>query len=195
MKTIQVSDENYEFLKDCVKELNTQDTRSTRNPIYTVWHEIKEYGIEENFTSDFVYIWDDEEYETIEDLFNAIDFNGYEKELIHAYNVNNDKLIVEYDDYTKQVLKDWLCNTLTSYEVKEMMESLAGNFSTVGVRNTEEQVVNGACFSFFEKDAKDHIELNGHNIRGKTYTYVDSLYRSPRMEKLMNLLKSELVLE
>jgi hypothetical protein len=196
MKTIQVSDENYEFLKECINELNTQDTKCTRNPIYTVWHEVREYGIDENFTSDFVYVWEDEEYETLEELFTYLDENGYEDDLVQMYNDNNEREILNYDEYTKETIKSWFCETLTSYEVETSMELLSDyNFSIVGVRNKDEQVVNGACFSFFEKDAKDHIEMNGHNIKGKKYTYADSLFRSPRMEKLMNLLKSELILE
>lgn len=45
MKTIQIS--------DCIKELKTQDNRCTRQPFYTVWHEVKDYGISEDYSREY----------------------------------------------------------------------------------------------------------------------------------------------
>ncbi|MGD9678138.1 MAG: hypothetical protein AB7V16_07210 [Vulcanibacillus sp.] len=193
MKTIEVSDEVYEFLKECKKELNTQDNRSTRNPIYTIWHKVKEYGISDGYASEHIYLWDDSEYENLEEVFNSLLVDGYESDLLQAYSENNveEKLILEIDEHTVPILKEWFTDKLNEYEVMEFMEELTGNnFSKVGIRWKHEQATNEGCFSFFEKDAEDHIKLNGHNIRGEKYTYADSLYRSPRMEKLMEILNT-----
>ncbi len=191
MKTIEVSDEVYEFLKDCKNELKTQDNRCTRNPIYTIWHKIKEYGISDGYASEHIYVWDDSEYESLEEVFDFLVENEYDSYLLQAYSENNveEKPVIEIDEHTIPILKEWFCDELNNYEVMEFMEELTGNnFSEIGIRWKSEQATNGGCFSFFEKDAEDHIKLNGHNIRGEKYTYADSLYRTPRMEKLMEVL-------
>lgn len=36
MKTIEVTDEQYETLKEMQNELNTQDNRHTRDPMYVI---------------------------------------------------------------------------------------------------------------------------------------------------------------
>lgn len=197
MKTIQVTDEVYEFLKNCKEELNTQDNRCTRNPLYTIWHHIIEYGIADDFSEGEVYIWDDDEFQNLEDLFNFMDNNDYEDLIIKVYNYYNPQVLVEvYNEDTgiKEKVKEWFCDRNNSFEIIDLMSELTSNtFYSVGIRKKQEQVVNGACFSFFEKDAFDHIKMNGHNIKGKTYTYADSLYRTPRMEKLLSILKTELL--
>jgi hypothetical protein len=47
MKTIQITDEEYDFLVKLKHELNTQDNRITANPIFLVQEETKEIGHEE----------------------------------------------------------------------------------------------------------------------------------------------------
>lgn len=54
---INISDETYNFLKNIVSEIETQDNRCTRLPILFIIKEtIKEYGIEEDYGADG-YIW------------------------------------------------------------------------------------------------------------------------------------------
>lgn len=190
MKTIEVSDEVYEFLKDCKNELKTQDNRCTRNPFYTIWHHVKDYGMSEDYGEEYSYIWDEDEFESLEEVFTYMDKNNYEEEILKVYNDNNltDYTLENYEDHREEI-KKWFCDETNSYDVSETMSDITVNvFYRVGIRKREEQVVNGACFSFFEKDAFDHIKLNGHNIKGKKYTYADSLYRTPRMEKLLEIL-------
>ncbi len=194
MKTIEVSDEDYDFLKECVNLLHTQDTRATRSPIYTIHKQEKVYGIDEEYTSKFVYVWEDSEFESLEDVFTFLLENGYEDYLIEFYNeynddgdelsLNDDGEINEEDvgkikelfiDECTGVTEDWLAD---KFDIRQ-----------VGVRLEEVQETDGTCFSFFEQDAFDHLKLNGHNIRGEQiHTYADSLYRSPLMEKLLEFL-------
>lgn len=191
MKTIEVADEVYEFLKECQIELKTQDNRCTRNPIYTIWHKIKEYGLADDYADGFIYVWDDEEYESLVEVFESLIENDDDNTFLDYYNDTEDKVIIGLTDETKAVMKSWFTDDMNEYEVMDFMENYTnGNFSKVGIRWKSEQATNGGCFSFFEKDAHDHLKLNGHNIRGEKYTYADSLYRSPRMEKLMEVLNT-----
>jgi hypothetical protein len=191
MKELQLTEEDYAFLKECVNELHTQDNRSTRNPFYTVWHEVKEYGLDDNYASEHIYLWEEDEFDSLDDVFKFLDENRYEEELIKMYNESTySDYVVEMYEGVRGEIKDWFCDSYNEYAVVSAMERLTdGFFSVVGVRSRTEQVVNGACFSFFEKDAFQHIELNGHNITGKRHTYADSLFRTLRMERLLELLK------
>lgn len=188
MKTINVSDEVYEFLKECKNELHTQDGRATRNPIYTIWHTKEHYGLTDDYASEYKYYWDDSEYESLEDLYDWMDENGYEDDLLSMYNIYNDRKD-NLEEYDKDIIKAWFTDDMNEYEVIEGMESLTGNlFQKIGYSTSYEQVTDGSCFSFFESDANEHLTRNKHNIKGNPYTYVDSLYRSPRMEKLRDTL-------
>jgi len=44
--------------------------------------------------------------------------------------------------------------------------------------------------SFFTRSgAEDYIKINGHNIQGKPYIYVESLYRNHEMQAIKEILK------
>jgi predicted CopG family antitoxin len=69
MKTIEVTDEQYEFLKEAKHLLNTQDNRCTRDPIYCIMEKKRIYGLSEDYSSDYVWARDDIEFKTIKNLF------------------------------------------------------------------------------------------------------------------------------
>lgn len=93
MKTIEVSDEMYDFLIDVAKKIKTQDNRGTAKP-YFFQVQTKEQvavpegcGIEAWFYDDFTIETDDEINEKISDLKNVSieevkSMKDYEKELI-----------------------------------------------------------------------------------------------------------------
>ena len=200
MKTIEVSDEAYEFLKECQNEIKTQDNRATRNPIYTVWQKKREWGIDPDFSEGAEFIWDDMTF-TREDIIPYLYENGYQEELanilkeIEAMDIDcpdSSKEILTEEDVKK--IEDYFKDMMNSeYELASLLSEYVNSYiHSVGYRVEDHQVVNGTCFSFFEKDAYDHIKTNGHNISGEKHTYADSLYRAPRMEKLLEILKSEM---
>jgi hypothetical protein len=196
MKTIQVSDEDYEFLKDCVNELKTQDNRSTRSPIYTIWKTQKRYGVDKDYTSDIEYIWDGDTFESLEEIIKYLDENEYDKELLQLLNTiyydsdDSDKVFTEWNDEAKAELNAYVEEGTYDSDIEDFLNEKFDIYS-VGITTEDVQVTDGACFSFFEKDALEHLQNNRHNIKSKkAYTYADSLYRSPRMEKLLTMLNN-----
>jgi len=190
MKTIQVSDEDYEFLKDCVNKLKTQDNRSTRSPIYTIWKTNKVYGVDEDYGGQKAYIWDDDEFESLLDIFTYLKENECEEDLLKLLNILSVEQYAEWNEEAYKELEDYF--TLGNYD-EEIEEFFHDEYEIYPIyfRKEDVQVVNGACFSFFEKDAIEHLQMNRHNIESeKAYTYADSLYRSPRMEKLLTMLNN-----
>jgi hypothetical protein len=188
MKTITVSDEQYSFLRECVSLLKTQDNRCTRNPIYTIYSTKTIYGIDSQYSSEEVFIWEDTSY-TKEELLEFFIDNGYRDDLLKWYAefIGKNDISLIFEDSISEIRKAFI--ETESYELEEFL-----NKYDIIITNTfeeDQQVVGGTCYSFFEQDAFDHIKMNKHNIAGKNvHTYADSLYRTPRMEKLLELLKN-----
>lgn len=61
---VELKQETYDFIKNLVHEIETQDNRSTRLPIlYVIKETIREYGIEEDYGADgFEWVKDSETY-------------------------------------------------------------------------------------------------------------------------------------
>ena len=80
---IEIKQETYDFLKNMMHEIETQDNRSTRLPIlYVIKETIREYGIEEDYRTDgFEWIKDDESYtwdEVIESVREQIEDDSFD---------------------------------------------------------------------------------------------------------------------
>jgi len=61
---VELKQETYDFIKNLVREIETQDNRSTRLPIlYVIKETTREYGIEEDYGADgFEWVKDSETY-------------------------------------------------------------------------------------------------------------------------------------
>jgi len=205
MKTLELSDELYDFLKECQEKMKTQDNRCTRNPIYTIWHKVKEYGFDGDYASDFGFYWNDDFFHSSKELLEFLYDNCYEDELENVYKeVMEDDMAkeedfveaLEIDRKTLSKLTDYVEKEIPKNDLEDLFQTLVSeDIKFVYYRKKAEQVHNGGCFSFFEEDAFDHIKMNKHNISGEPYTYADSLYRAPRMEKLMKALKEDIIFE
>lgn len=89
MKTIQVTDEEYDFLVKLKHELRTQDNRSTANPIFLVQEEIKvisneEYGCSDGYDIVEKVTGDYSTYETKCEAYRDLLEMGYGKEDIRG---------------------------------------------------------------------------------------------------------------
>lgn len=84
MKTIQISDQDYDFLKDIIHELNTQDERFTRNPVFLVQELNKVPTSEDYFTDGVQYVedvtGDHAVYETLIEAYRDLLESGYSKD-------------------------------------------------------------------------------------------------------------------
>lgn len=189
MRTITLTEEQYSFLKECNLLLKTQDTRCTRNPIYTIHATKRIYGIDSEYSYNKVYIWDGDAY-TKEELWNFFVSNGYEDDLLAWYN-NNSGIYNSSETFEdcKEGIKNVFMDEDNLWDLEEFL-SEKFDIQITYYFDEDQQITNGTCFSFFEQDAFDHIKMNKHNISGeKVHTYADSLYRAPKMEKLLELLK------
>lgn len=88
MKTIEISDEEYDFLKGLVENLKTQDNRFTSDPIYLVQEQIK-VPTDEDYGSDGTYYLetisgDYSQYESIFEAYRNLLESGYSKEEIRG---------------------------------------------------------------------------------------------------------------
>jgi hypothetical protein len=57
----------------------------------------------------------------------------------------------------------------------------------LGIKVNIEEFINA---HLTERSAKEHIELNGHNIRGMVDIYAVSMFRCPEMIRLREILLS-----
>lgn len=159
MKTIQVSDEMYEFLMNLSKELNTQDHRCTAMPyFFQVQHE-KQVGVPsgcgvEGWFCDGTILTSDEE------IKEAV-FEYKEWEL---GNSEHEKLYKEMD---------WL-------DIEDVMEE---NYRKVNI-DTEKVYANAFLT---EKACKQHIAANKHHY-SNPQDFLTHAFRNPELEKVMEFL-------
>ena len=205
MKTIQVSDEVYEFLKECQEELNTQNNRITHNPIFgfKVKQEVASYdpkfyvfvtydhtnkiakthveGWEENLAQ---YIMDC--YDTIEELYDFLVNNilYYDWSPQHHFSDDN-----EFEDAIKKELIEYI-KDLNYYDYNNFAEQVDLKVFGYDI----EWAIYSESFSLFASDLGAHENMNKHNM-GEYRSYADSNYRTPKMEQLYNVLKSEIKFE
>lgn len=79
MKTIQITDEQYDFLMNLSKELKTQDNRITEHPIYRVYQKttiVKADG----FGDQIGYLDDEGHITSLEDLQKSGEIEDYRRE-------------------------------------------------------------------------------------------------------------------
>lgn len=182
MKTIEVTDEQYEFLKEAKQLLNTQDNRITRDPIYCIMEKKRIYGFSEDYSSDFVWVRDDCEFETTDDLFeDVMENHEYElKKYIQDYH-NIGELVFIEDEARKHFKED-----LEEYGF--VFESFLEerDYRRVYYRDETELSQSTNIFSLFEKDAKDYVQSRQSD---RIFDYAESTWRSNRMSRLIEFLK------
>lgn len=156
MKTIQVSDEIYDFLMNLSKEIKTQDNRATRAPYFFLVQEDEEIAVPDG-CGDEVWIMDGEIcLRTEQDIKEAV-FEYREWDLDDE---NNQK---EYEE-------------LDSFDIDEILKK---NYWKADV-SIKHKYSN--CF-FTEKASREHIEVNRHNLTNPK-TYLDHAFRNKEMDMM-----------
>jgi len=187
MKEIKISEEDYNFLKECKELLNTQDNRITRDPIYCIMDYEKiptdsDYSDEYEWMdvhSDYCIIGQDEDI--IDYFLESGDEENYQKIKLYLEK-ENDKVYENEDDLKEAFLE-------------ELSWGYSDDLKDFGIDGVDRhyylytpKIKQGSVFSFFEKDALEHLEKNDYHYTHKSHTYACALWRSPRMEKLRKLL-------
>lgn len=204
MKTIQVSDETYEFLKLCQEELNTQNNRGTANPIFgfQVAEKVASYDpheyefVSDDHTSVITTTerenWQEElaEYilaqydESVDDQFNFLNETFTEVAWPVKEHFTDDEI---YAEELKKDLATYIKN-LNYYEYENFCDEVV-DIKVYGY--VKEWKVYDNSFSFFESDTQAHLDMNKHNMR-EYQTYVYSTFRTPKMGKLLFILRDEM---
>ena len=172
MKTIQISDSDYEFLKKLKEELNTQDTDGTANPRFWSIMETREEYTHKDWGNDIKIYVDGESVYNLEEFVEEIE---------NHYSHN----------FTEGVMKEWnAVDKNDYYEVvtfcQDFVESL--NVDVVGV--IEKQVIGSEGGPFLTKKAcKDYIERYKYNL-SKPVTYCNCAFRNEEYGKLLDILSN-----
>ena len=167
--------EDVEFLKNLKKELETQNNRHTYNPLYVIMD--KKELVTAGGYNEHRSCWMDEEgteWETLEELFEYLE-EHYNEELESHYELDGDESTIKemfLDDHSDG------CEEL-------YVKGLTDKFTLVHLQEFD-NIQGSGVYSFFENDAKEHLESNRYHYNKGAHTYACSLWRSPRMEKLLN---------
>lgn len=167
MKTIEVSDEDYETLMSLSKELQTQDNHCQAFPYF--WEPSSEKlvpNVNDEGKEVLIYDYD------IGDSFTPSSYAEVNETLWAAFLKEvrdaEDDTVYEDDDET-----DWV-------EYIRSNSTNARIFTQDWERSTEHNP------SLFLSDVKDFIETNRHHLGRDPKTYARSVWRMPRMEALVS---------
>jgi len=170
--------EDVEFLKNFKKELKTQNNRYTSNPLYVIMDK-KELVTAGGYNEHRSCWMDDEgtEWKTLESLFDYLEEN-YSEELEAYYELDEDDISIK-----EMFLEDHNDGTEEIY-----VKGLTDKFTLVHLQKFD-NIKGSGVYSFFENDAKEHLESNRSHYSKGAHTHACSLWRSPRMEKLLNWIR------
>lgn len=171
VKKIEVSQEDYEFLKELQHELNTQDTDCQADPIYWSVMEKREV-LALDGEGEPCIPYDDGAY-TLEELIEDINEN--------------------IEDYDQQIQDEWKeCDKEEVYDVAYFAaERLGFNVYYKDIYYVEdEDYISRFSGAFLTKRAcQQHIEGNKHHY-DRPRTYANTAYRNYELERLLKILKT-----
>ena len=170
---INLSDEEYEFLKDLQHELNTQETDGNAQPVF--------WGVEETVEEcrGEYGDWGGDPY---------IRFDDGKWTLEEAIKEVNENII----DYPQDIVSEWEDVDKTCAEdIYEFMSERLKWDSVYGVVYVEKvERVTPFTGAFLTKRAcKNYIKRYGYN-HNNPHTYAMTAYRNFELQKLVNIIKN-----
>jgi hypothetical protein len=184
MKTIQITDETYEFLKDLAGKLKTQDNRMTANPrYYAIREKDKTYGFDLLYTDDYIYAYVDSdgetniECDTLEEAFQAeCEVEDIEKQ---KGETAIGAIRRSWLDYGLTHRIEGEVHPLRDESDEEILLEFLG-WRKVGIRHTQKF---SNCF-LTEEAANRHIEINRHNLKDPD-TFLFHAYRNEELDMVI----------
>lgn len=167
MKTIQITDEDYEFLQDLQHELNTQTNDGNAEPVYWGVMETKEVGVPDGCGDPKIYLGDGD----TEDLENAVAFIGeyIDKENVEEWNEVDKTDMDAVVAFCNDVLH-WNDVRIVAVSKKSEISRMTGAFLT-----------KRAC--------QEYIDNYGYN-HSRPHTYAMTAFRNFELERLLRILKT-----
>lgn len=171
MKTIQVSDEDYEFLKDLQHELNTQTNDGNADPVF--WGVIEDYeALTFDGEGEARIPYDDGTYD-LEELVSEIDSDSeYFSVSLKDEWVRVDK--TDLDEVMDFVNENWNEGNIIGepywVEIKQKLSRNTGAFLT-------------------KRAASEYVKKFSYNHRNP-HTYAMTAFRNFELERLLKILKN-----
>jgi hypothetical protein len=166
---IEVSEEDYKFLKDLQNELNTQETDGNAQPVYWQVIETKEVGVPDGCGEPRIYMGDG--------------VCGTKEEAIDRIN----ETIGEYSEETQ---KDWQ----ELYKSMQLIILFARNslfwedWRIVYVDKDNRLTENTGAF-FTKRACRNYIDNNRHNLENP-HTYAMTALHNKEFERVVNILRT-----
>lgn len=160
MRTIEVTDEMYDFLKNLSEEIKSQDNRGTAPPYFFQVQEDEEVGVPEGCGET---VW-------VSDGDAILRTDSEIKEAVFEWN---DWTLGDEDDERKY-------KELDCFDIEEILEE---NYTkaNVSVRHTYSN-----CFLTY-KAYEDHVRRNGHNLNNPK-SFLFHAYRNTELGMLFKFL-------
>ena len=184
----KLSNDDIKFLKDLQKEINTEDNGGTANPRYWVIRQPERiYHVDED-EADYVEFFDKHNrYElTLEDLKEKLEDLGDDN--LKSVKVKDGVLTFEYFEGWLEEVEEYMVdyNNSNRYGITKILELLEFDVSVVYCKEIDVTVDN--CMFLTQIDAENHLRANDYHYHEKARTYCMCGWRSPRFERLINIL-------
>lgn len=186
----KLSNDDVKFLKELQKEINTEDNGGTANPRYWVIRQPERiYHVDKDEADYYVFLDDDYQELTLEELKNYLE-DVYDDNL-KSVDIKDGVLTFEYlDEFSEEIEKytiDFYNSSLeSSYSVDKVLELLELEVNVVYYKEIDATVDN--CMFLTQIDAENHLRANDYHYHEKARTYCMCGWRSPRFERLINIL-------
>lgn len=164
-KTIEVSEEMYDFLMDLSKKLNTQNHRATAMPyFFQIRTEKKVYVSEGRGVETWVNT------DSQDELCSQKEIDEKILEILNDRYTNKDDLFIK--EYLEKMDEDEKENALTENGYEKAYYEIDYEYKN----------------SFLTEEAcREHIRLNSYHYNNPV-DYLSSAYRNPELEKVMTFL-------
>lgn len=184
----RISNDDIKFLKELQKELNTEDNVGTASPRYWVIRQPERiYHLDEDEADYYVFIDECDKYElTLEDLKDKLEFLCDDN--LKSVEVKDGVLTFEYFDEWLEEVEEYKVDYDNYYTdgKDKILELLESDVSVAYYKEVDATVDN--CMFLTQIDAENHLRANDYHYHEKARTYCMCGWRSPRFERLINIL-------
>ena len=184
----KLSNDDIKFLKELQKELNTEDNVGTANPRYWVIRQPERiYHLDEDEADYYVFIDECDKYElTLEDLKDKLEFLCDDN--LKSVEVKDGVLTFEYFDEWLEEVEEYKVDYDNYYTdgKHKILELLESDISVAYYKEVDATVDNWMFLT--QIDAENHLRANDYHYHEKARTYCMCGWRSPRFERLINIL-------
>lgn len=184
----KLSNDDVKFLKELQKEINTEDNVGTANPRYWVIRQPERiYHLDEDEADYYVFIDEYDKYElTLEDLKDKLEFLCDDN--LKSVEVKDGVLTFEYFDEWLEEVEEYKVDYDNYYTdgKDKILELLESDVRVAYYKEVDATVDN--CMFLTQIDAENHLRANDYHYHEKARTYCMCGWRSPRFERLINIL-------